>query len=112
MEGDSKKFPTEFIDSKIKLISSIFENFKKDKFSLDLISSNQKNGPISLSLTSRIQDFSFEEIVFLREELAELFFLLKVNLNCHKKISFIFSTLFRSLPLQALLFPFLVRMIL
>jgi hypothetical protein len=40
-----KKFPTEFIDSKIKLISSIFENFKKDKFSIDLISSNQKKWP-------------------------------------------------------------------
>jgi hypothetical protein len=47
IEDDSKKFPIEFIDSKIKLISSIFENFKKDKFSLGLISSNQKNGPFN-----------------------------------------------------------------
>jgi len=74
IEDDSKKFPTEFKNSKIKFISSIFECFKKDKFSLDLLSSNQKNSLISLSLPSRIQDFSFEEIVFLREDLAELFF--------------------------------------
>ena len=59
IEDDSKDFPGDFINSKNRLISSIFEIFKKDKFSIDLISSNQKKGLISLLLTSRIQDFSF-----------------------------------------------------
>ena len=97
IEDDSKDFPSDFINSKNRLISSIFENFKENKFSLELISSNKKSSPVSLSFNSRIQDFSFEEVVFLSEDLAELFFLLKVDLIDHRKnIFYVWDTIQKS----------------